>query len=189
MKNVICLILICSIVSFFLPCDLTANADELTRKTQIIRINGKAEVRLKGSRTWERARVDMILGEGDEVRTKDRTSFVDFTYYARDGSDRMAIFRIGNYLHSATAVKIDASSPGKTPSDAKFILYLAMGRVFSSVAKLKKDSEYMIRTPNCIIGVRGTTFLVSYNKKKGKTLTCVIDEAEIAAEKLAFSTR
>ena len=172
MKNFICLMLVCTVVSCFLPCDVTVGADELTRKAQIIRIEGKAEVRLKGSRAWETARVDMILGEGDEVRTRDRTSYVDFMYYGRDGSDKRAIFRIGDYPVHETVAKIDISTAGARPSDTKFMLYLAMGKVFSRVAELKGNSEYMVRTPNSIIGVRGTDFTVTYNRFRRECKTC-----------------
>ena len=53
----------------------------------------------------------------------------------------------------------------------KRVLNLNKGKVVSSVSKLKKGSEYNIKTPTAVASVRGTEFLTEY--EKGKTIVAV----------------
>jgi hypothetical protein len=48
-----------------------------------------------------------------------------------------------------------------TTSDTE--LDLRQGTIFGSVKKLSAESNYLIKTPNGIAGVRGTTFMMSAN--------------------------
>lgn len=50
-------------------------------------------------------------------------------------------------------------------------LNLDRGKVVSSVSKLKKESEYRVKTPTAVASVRGTEFLTEYDK--GKTVVAV----------------
>jgi hypothetical protein len=58
--------------------------------------------------------------------------------------------------------KLSAANMGvDTKSDTE--LDLRQGTIFGSVKKLSAESNYLIKTPNGIAGVRGTTFMMSAN--------------------------
>jgi hypothetical protein len=58
--------------------------------------------------------------------------------------------------------KLSAANMGvDTTSDTE--LDLRQGTIFGSVKKLSAESNYLIKTPNGIAGVRGTTFMMSAN--------------------------
>lgn len=70
-------------------------------------------------------------------------------------------------------------------SDVKFReLNLDRGKVVSSVSKLKKESEYRIKTPTAVASVRGTEFLTEY--ENGKTVVAV-GKGKVSVVKTATS--
>ncbi len=50
---------------------------------------------------------------------------------------------------------------------------LENGSIFSKLQKLSKDNEYILKTPTSVIAVRGTEFLVSYDKETETTTVSV----------------
>jgi len=63
-------------------------------------------------------------------------------------------------------------------------LNLDRGKVVSSVSKLKKESEYRVKTPTAVASVRGTEFLTEYDK--GKTIVAV-GKGKVSVVKIATS--
>jgi hypothetical protein len=56
---------------------------------------------------------------------------------------------------------------GAEPSVSNTEIFVANGSVTSKVAKLKTGSSYVVKSPVGAAGVRGTTFVVSYNLSTG----------------------
>jgi hypothetical protein len=57
----------------------------------------------------------------------------------------------------------------RTDEKTEWELTLDSGSIFSKLQKLKKDQSYIISTPSAIISVRGTEFLVTYDKESNRT--------------------
>ena len=68
-------------------------------------------------------------------------------------------------MEGDTVLAIDKLSISNTGVDAvsDTELDLRQGTIFGSVKKLSAASQYLIKTPNGIAGVRGTTFILSAN--------------------------
>jgi len=93
--------------------------------------------------------------DGDIIETGDRS------YVIIQTDDGIVIRFDANSRVSFTSI-----------SNAKFReLNLDRGKVVSSVSKLKKESEYRVKTPTAVASVRGTEFLTEYDK--GKTVVAV----------------
>ena len=113
-------------------------------------------------------RVDMVLGDKIPQRiatTPDKVApAVDakvrdmVSYQAK--AEQNVIRMEGN-----TILAIDKLQIGNTGVDAvsDTELDLRQGTIFGSVKKLSAESKYLIKTPNSIAGVRGTTFTMSAN--------------------------
>jgi hypothetical protein len=113
-------------------------------------------------------RVDMVLGDKIPQRiatTPDKVApAVDakvrdmVSYQAK--AEQNVIRMEGN-----TILAIDKLQIGNTGVDAvsDTELDLRQGTIFGSVKKLSAESNYLIKTPNSIAGVRGTTFTMSAN--------------------------
>ena len=114
------------------------------------------------------ARVDIVLGDRIPQRiatTPDKVApAVDakvrdmISYQAK--AEQNVIRMEGN-----TILAIDKLQIGNTGVDAvsDTELDLRQGTIFGSVKKLSAESKYLIKTPNSIAGVRGTTFTMSAN--------------------------
>jgi hypothetical protein len=113
-------------------------------------------------------RVDIVLGDKIPQRiatTPDKVApAVDakvrdmVSYQAK--AEQNVIRMEGN-----TILAIDKLQIGNTGVDAvsDTELDLRQGTIFGSVKKLSAESKYLIKTPNSIAGVRGTTFTMSAN--------------------------
>jgi uncharacterized pyridoxamine 5'-phosphate oxidase family protein len=65
-------------------------------------------------------------------------------------------------------------------SAAKREISLSKGKVLSSVGKLKKGSEYTVKTPTAIAAVRGTEFLTEFN---GKNSIVAVGKGKVSVER------
>ena len=68
-------------------------------------------------------------------------------------------------MEADTVLAIDKLLISNTGVDAvsDTELDLRQGTIFGNVKKLSAASQYVIKTPNCVAGVRGTTFMMSAN--------------------------
>lgn len=114
--------------------------------TASIEREGKASVSVK---------VQDQVKDGDIIETGDRS-------YVIIQTDDGIVIR----FDSNTRVVFKSISDEKNRE-----LNLDRGKVVSSVSKLKKESEYRVKTPTAVASVRGTEFLTEYDK--GKTVVAV----------------
>ena len=114
------------------------------------------------------ARVDIVLGDRipqriattpDKVAPAVAAKVRDMISYQAK-AEQNVIRMEGN-----TILAIDKLQIGNTGVDAvsDTELDLRQGTIFGSVKKLSAESKYLIKTPNSIAGVRGTTFTMSAN--------------------------
>lgn len=151
----------------------------------VVRITGEARYSADGT-TWHPLVVGQVLGSGDVVETatdgsldmvlggkvpKNLVSRPDVVAPAPDsGVSGMSAYKSSaaqNVIHmdSGTVLAIDKLTTGDTGVDAvsDTELDLRQGTIFGNVKKLSASSQYLIKMPNGIAGVRGTTFLLSAN--------------------------
>ena len=103
-------------------------------------VKGKVAVQAKGSGSWQQATNKMTVKDGDTVKTSSGASaIVKF----KDGS----MIKIG----PMSATKISATGTGKSVD-------MESGKTWSRVRKLDKESDFKIKTPTAVAGVRGTFF-------------------------------
>jgi hypothetical protein len=172
---------------FVLTLAVGAHAQSTTKQgyATIVRIEGEARYSA-GDNVWHpltvgqtlgpgnviqsapNARVDIVLGDRIPQRiatTPDKVApAVDakvrdmISYQAK--AEQNVIRMEGN-----TILAIDKLQIGNTGVDAvsDTELDLRQGTIFGSVKKLSAASQYLIKTPNSIAGVRGTTFTMSAN--------------------------
>ncbi len=149
----------------------------------VVRVEGEARYSI-GDNVWHPLIVGKILGPGDVVQTA-ATSTVDMvlgdkvnarinpnpgpvgqspdsnvrglmSYKAQAAQD---VIR----LKGDTVLAIDKLSVSNMGVDAASDteLDLRQGTIFGSVKKLSAASQYLVKTPNGIAGIRGTTFVLS----------------------------
>jgi len=114
------------------------------------------------------SKVDMVLGE---VITEHIVPVPDKVALATDGSvrDMVSYNAVAQQnvirMESDTVLAIDKLLISNTGVDAvsDTELDLRQGTIFGNVKKLSAASQYLIKTPNGIAGIRGTTFIISAN--------------------------
>ena len=135
---------------------------------------------------WHPLTVGQTLGPGNVIQTS-VDSKVDIVFGGKIGEhlvpvpDKVALAYDGNVrdmvsykavaeqnvirMESNTVLAIDKLSISNTGVDAvsDTELDLRQGTIFGSVKKLSARTQYVIKTPNGMAGVRGTTFIMSAN--------------------------
>jgi len=118
-------------------------------------------------RTGDGGTVDIVLGQS--VRMPQAAGQPDRISYAPDSPVRGLIGYTPSVqqnvirLTSNTTLGIDKLTVTDTGADtvSDTELNLKQGKIFASVKKLSGASQYLIKLPNGIAGVRGTTFSIS----------------------------
>jgi hypothetical protein len=118
----------------------------------VMNISGNAEVMESGASSWIPALSGMKLGSGDTIRTKEN-SHLDLDF---GGKAQAAVVRIAE----KSSLKIDTYIASDKIEGRKITLDLAVGEVLVKVNKVKDESQFQVRTPTSIVGVRGTMFKV-----------------------------
>lgn len=133
-------------------------AEEGAKNVSILNISGIVEVMGQGSSVWAPAVSGMKLGAGDTVRTKEN-SHADLDFGPKS---QAAVVRIGQN----SSMKIDAYTASEKVDQRKILLDLAVGEVLVKVNKIKDESQFQVRTPTSIVGVRGTMFKVQTSQSE-----------------------
>ncbi|HOO55466.1 MAG TPA: FecR family protein [bacterium] len=116
------------------------------RVATLINVKGNVKVRSDDQPSWTPATEKMELRQGDQVRTEGGSS---------------AIIRMDD---GGTMVKIGPLAMMKVDSltqkgrDSNTSLDVSVGKAWSRVRKLSGDSNFDIKTPTAVAGVRGTFF-------------------------------
>jgi hypothetical protein len=128
-------------------------AQEAKRTATIIELKGKVEVSIsKGP--WQAAKPDMVLNQGDVIRTKANSSVL----LNVDGSAETATVEI----KQNSQLRLLELLANEKERSQKTLLDLALGEILIKAKKLHSEkSSFEVKTPTSIIGVRGTTFSVT----------------------------
>src|SRR6185295_4928026 len=114
-------------------------------------VTGNAEVGHGGQ--WKPATAGMGVQLGDELRTK-------------DGRMRV-VFQDDSVLNLAENTTLTVDDQVFQPEQGSFksLMKVIRGKVRATVGSVyqKPGSAYEIETPTAVAGVRGTTFIVSFN--------------------------
>jgi len=146
-----------AIVLWFFVCgNLFADTDSPCQ-TSLGKIRGTVQVRKEGG-AWQPAVSGMILGEMYEIQT-DPEAFAEI-FLDEDGKT-IGSLELKEKSHlRITELKRDPQS-GETTA----LLDLALGKVLAHAEKFEKKSQFEVRTPTSVTGVRGTVFEVSVEKR------------------------
>ena len=126
---------------------------EDARQAIVKSIQGEVGVRI-GQADWKPAEVGAVMHVGDEIRTgKASTAEI---LLDKEGSTAQLDLKPESRMQFST---LDWNP--ETKENKKTILDLAVGSVLIHAEKVHENSDFQVRTPNSITGVRGTTFLVS----------------------------
>jgi hypothetical protein len=184
----------------------------------VVRIQGEAQYQL-GDGQWHPLVVGKILGAGATIRTgmgamvdivlggggvsmpqaaptPDRISLASDSTVRGMISYKPTVEQNAVRMTGATVLKIDKLTVSDTGADAvsDTELDLKKGRIFNSVKKLSGASQYLVKIPNGVAGVRGTLFgigadgwlavfkssvLLSYIGPDGQPVTVLVKEGNL----------
>ncbi|PKL16419.1 MAG: hypothetical protein CVV49_16375 [Spirochaetae bacterium HGW-Spirochaetae-5] len=116
--------------------------------------SGTATIQTANAQPRPVAVQDMVK-DGDVIETGDKSSVI-----VQVGDELLVRFEANTKVVVTSITDI-----------AKREINLEKGKVLSSVAKLKKGSEYSVKTPTAVASVRGTEFLTDFDN--GKTIVAV----------------
>jgi hypothetical protein len=164
-----------------------AQAQSTTKQgfATIVRIEGQAQYSA-GDNVWHPLTVGQTLGPGNVIQTavnskvdlvlgdKIAEHIVPVPDKVALGADSQTVDMVSYKavaqqnvirMESDTVLAIDKLLISNTGVDAvsDTELDLRQGTIFGNVKKLSAASQYLIKTPNGIAGVRGTTFILSAN--------------------------
>lgn len=130
----------------------TLFAAEKGKDVSVIDLKGNVEVMASGSSSWTPAVFGMKLGSGDTIRTQ-ADSYADLNF---NGMGQAALVRVD----ANSTMKVDTYNASMQAADRKIALDLAMGDILVKANSLKNESQFQVRTPTSVVGVRGTGFKV-----------------------------
>ncbi|MDD5428891.1 MAG: FecR domain-containing protein [Candidatus Omnitrophica bacterium] len=131
-------------------------AAETVRQAKVMSTSGDTMLKKAGESLWLPAKTDMIVNQGDTIKTAKGSSAI----LNLGGAGNVEV-KENSQLSVARLVQ-DADT-----GDKKTLLDLAMGEVFIKAEKLRnKEEKFEVKTPTSIVGVRGTKFSVKVEAVK-----------------------
>ncbi|MBI4706945.1 MAG: FecR domain-containing protein [Candidatus Omnitrophica bacterium] len=130
-----------------------ALAEESQRTALLSDFKGVVEIK-SGQTDWIPAKMNMVLKQGDVLRTKKDS----WAMLQLDGAAQTATVEIkeNSQLQLAEILENKAEATQST------LLDLALGEILIKAKKLHAEkSKFEVKTPTSIVGVRGTTFSVA----------------------------
>jgi hypothetical protein len=106
---------------------------------KIIDIKGEVLIKKTADASWEKAKVNMVLGKQAEIKTENNAE---------------CTLTFDEELKNILTVK--SNSQIKIENVKPVSLYLPKGRVFSLVDDIAKVEKFEVRTPTAIAGVKGS---------------------------------
>ncbi len=123
---------------------------ETGREVVVQSLSGSVEYQKGGEGEWIKAAPEILLAESDVVRTADNSRC---NLLFKGMSNATVELKPNSMLELATVAE------EKTGDDTQ--LDLTLGAVLVKADKLKGESAFQVRTPNSIVGIRGTEFEVN----------------------------
>ena len=127
-------------------------------KIAVMAASGDVKAMSQGSSEWKKVNFGTMLNSGDTVVTG-ADSYADLSF---NGSSEDALVRVD----PNTTMMIGAYETGQNLAAKKIALDLAMGDILVKANRLKNESQFQVRTPTSVVGVRGTGFKVQVSAEK-----------------------
>jgi hypothetical protein len=153
-------------------------SQESLEEVSIVSISGKVVVLKKDALDWQAANPGDILTEGDKVRT-------------HEGAKAKLQFTSGStiVLNEKTTIVIE-----KLATKEKTEISVQKGKIKAVIESLlDKESEFEVRTPTAVAGVRGTVFYINVVKKDESIITAPTGKENLSSvdnkDKLSLADR
>lgn len=121
-------------------------------------LQGDVKAMSPGAKEWKSVAFGTMLSSGDTLKTG-QDSYVDLSFR---GAGQDAVVR----MNSDTTMKIESYVATSDINNKKIALDLAMGDILVKANKLKNESQFQVKTPTSVVGVRGTGFKVQVTAEK-----------------------
>ncbi|MEW6201324.1 MAG: FecR family protein [bacterium] len=115
------------------------------RKATLSAVKGTVGVKRAGADKWEAATERMVIKSGDAIRTESASSVII-------RFDDNTMVKLGP-MASMVLERLEKSEKGASTG-----LDVSVGKTWARVKKLTDESDFKVRTPTAIAGVRGTYF-------------------------------
>ncbi len=146
-------VLLVSGLVLILPLQSPGLSQVENREATILSLQGTVEVK-SGKKPWQKAQKNMVLVQGDIIRTKNKSSAT----LNVDGTGKKAAVE----MKENSQLRLAELKINKADSSETTLLDLALGAVLIKAEKLHSEkSRFEVKTPTSIVGVRGTTFSVA----------------------------
>ena len=146
------------IIAMSVSCSNVLFAAEKSNFAKVMDLTGDVQVMKIGTSAWIPAKVWMQLDVGDIIKTGPGASAdLGFGDLGRD-----ALVRVD----PNSSMKVESYDQVKGASKGKIMLDLAVGDIMVKIDKIKDESQFQVRTPTSIVGVRGTGFKVHVSPKE-----------------------
>jgi len=145
-----------TLAAFFCVCLAgSAFAAEMLQ-AKVADLKGEAKVMKAGTPNWTALELNMVLGEGDAIKTgKDSEVKLEFSG-ARKTADVI--------VRSETEFALKTFTYDKSTQIENTQLDVEIGNVLVKAEKLQGDSKFEVKTPTSIVGIRGTVFEVQVSQ-------------------------
>lgn len=132
---------------------------EITKREAVIKgLEGKANVKTADG-TWMPAEVGMKLTEGSIIKTDAGAMAVLYLEGVSETADVE--------VKEKSELRIEELYEDKATSEQTTLLDLALGEILITSQKLRSEkSQFEVKTPTSIVGVRGTTFSVVVEREE-----------------------
>lgn len=121
-------------------------------QAKVAQITGDAQYKKAGTSDWIKLETDMVLTQGDSIKTADESEVVmELTGAAKTAEivvRKNSEFIFKTFQHDPE-LKEDTT-----------LLDVSLGAVLVRAEKLVGASKFEVKTPTSIVGIRGTTFEV-----------------------------
>lgn len=118
-------------------------------RVEIISLKGNVKIIPKGRTNWIRAKIGMILTEGDQIKTE-RRSRCDLSFDAKKKNI------IGIMENSDVIILLDENQK----------IEIVEASLYAKLADIPLGSRFELKTPTAVCGARGTGLGVNTNKEK-----------------------
>ncbi len=136
-------------VAFSLPIlpfsNCVAAEDIAQMKATVVKVAGDVRVKSRASLTWHNAKVNEVLGAGDQIETR-KNGLIEIKL---DNNNVIS-------LKPDTKITLTKLTHNLKTGDYENLLEATKGKIRAKVEKLKGGSRFEIKTPTAVACVRGT---------------------------------
>jgi hypothetical protein len=131
--------------------------DKMQQETAYVTyLNGEAKVKSEDAKQWKPIQVNQKINQGDQVRVGKKSKAELMTF------DRDVV-----RLSENTELTVDKMQNNPVRKIKKKGFFMKLGRVWNKAKSLvHSKSEYTVRTPNAISGIRGTSYSVDVDQEQ-----------------------